>query len=106
MTKHLYYRNGVEISEADALTIVVCCAIKQRCGCGQQWRFPITVGRSTERQSPAFSDGSNDPTQGNRPGWRKQVGDERQAVMDAYRKYDLRLTNAYWLHDGEIVARL
>jgi hypothetical protein len=51
--------------------------------------------RSSSDSRAQFTDGSDDPTQANRPGWRLRVGDTRQAVRDALRDYENDLVNRW-----------
>ena len=90
MTKHTYTRGGRPISEADALDNGVL-----RDGVSMHVAARFRDSEMTGDARAQFTDGSNDPTQANRPGWRLRIGDQRQAQHDAYAAYERDLTNRW-----------
>jgi hypothetical protein len=86
MTKHQYYRDGVEITASEALDH------RGLIRDGVTARVRVTMRDGDSRVQ--FTDGTPDGG-GNRPGWRIRVGDTRQAVRDALRDYENDLVNRW-----------
>jgi hypothetical protein len=104
MSKHQYFRNGAEISEAEALDHgLLRDQTTMRVGLTMRDAIPKPWAQADRRAG--FTDGSGDPWSASRPGFRVRVGDtRRQAQRDAFAAYDREISSRWKCGDKQSVC--
>jgi hypothetical protein len=109
MTKHKYYRDGVEIGEAEALDRRG--LLRDGCSCRvsatmRDGTVPPTLWADPFADAKVgFTDGSGNPWSASRPGFRIRANDDRKAQRDAVAAYNLEISSRWKCGDQQSVCQ-